>query len=84
MAVIKHGVTIGDIVYPNDLKAKIKVDADLKEMFRRIELPRDMVDIGNELQKNGMKPVMSTHASILVDSVGPPRAEVCRTAASFP
>ncbi|KAK1682485.1 hypothetical protein QYE76_043333 [Lolium multiflorum] len=28
--------------------------------------------------------VMSTHASIPVDSVGPPRAEVCRTAASFP
>ncbi|KAK1646420.1 hypothetical protein QYE76_064225 [Lolium multiflorum] len=29
-------------------------------------------------------PVMSTGASILVDSVGPPRAEVCRTATSFP
>ncbi|KAK1628949.1 hypothetical protein QYE76_003264 [Lolium multiflorum] len=29
-------------------------------------------------------PLMSTGASILVDSVGPPRAEVCRTAASFP
>ena len=28
--------------------------------------------------------LMSTCASILVDSVGPPRAEVCRTAASFP
>jgi hypothetical protein len=28
--------------------------------------------------------VMSTHASILVDSVGPPSAEVYRTAASFP
>ena len=28
--------------------------------------------------------VMSTHASILVNSVGPPSAEVCRTAASFP
>jgi hypothetical protein len=28
--------------------------------------------------------MMSTHASILVDSVGPPSAEVCRTAASFP
>ncbi|KAK1663288.1 hypothetical protein QYE76_051447 [Lolium multiflorum] len=28
--------------------------------------------------------VMSTHASFPVDSVGPPRAEVCRTAASFP
>jgi hypothetical protein len=29
-------------------------------------------------------PMMSTHASVLVDSVGPPSAEVCRTAASFP
>jgi hypothetical protein len=28
--------------------------------------------------------LMSTHASILVDSVGPPSAEVCRTATSFP
>jgi hypothetical protein len=28
--------------------------------------------------------VMSTHAPVLVDCVGPPSAEVCRTAASFP
>jgi hypothetical protein len=28
--------------------------------------------------------VMSTHTSIIVDSVGPPSAEVCRTIASFP
>jgi hypothetical protein len=28
--------------------------------------------------------VMSTHTSVLVDSVGPPSAEVCRTTASFP
>jgi hypothetical protein len=28
--------------------------------------------------------LMSMNASILVDSVGPPSAEVCRTAASFP
>jgi hypothetical protein len=27
---------------------------------------------------------MSTHASVFVDSVGPPSAEVCRAAASFP
>jgi hypothetical protein len=26
---------------------------------------------------------MSTHASVLVDSVGPPSAEVCRAAATF-
>jgi hypothetical protein len=29
-------------------------------------------------------PLMSTHASVLVDSVGPPSAEVCRAASSFP
>jgi hypothetical protein len=28
--------------------------------------------------------VMSTHASVLVDNVGPPSAEVCRIVASFP
>jgi hypothetical protein len=28
--------------------------------------------------------LMSTHTSVLVDSVGPPSAEVCRAAASFP
>jgi hypothetical protein len=28
--------------------------------------------------------LMSMHASVLVDSVGPPSAEVCRAAASFP
>jgi hypothetical protein len=27
---------------------------------------------------------MSTHVSVLVDGVGPPSAEVCRAAASFP
>jgi hypothetical protein len=30
------------------------------------------------------KSLMSMHASILVDSVGPPSEEVCRTTASFP
>jgi hypothetical protein len=34
------------------------------------------------LYKKG--PMMSTHTSILVDSVGPPSAEVCRTTSSFP
>jgi hypothetical protein len=30
------------------------------------------------------KCLMSTHASVLVDSVGPPNADVYRAAASFP
>jgi hypothetical protein len=37
---------------------------------------------GLELYDN--EQMMSTNASILVDSVGPPGAEVCRIAASFP
>jgi hypothetical protein len=35
-------------------------------------------------EESGGGTLMSTHTSILVDSVGPPSAEVCRTAASFP
>jgi transcription initiation factor TFIIE subunit beta len=49
-----------DIVYPNDAKVMMKVDDDLKQLFRSIELPRDMVDIEKELQKNGMKPATNT------------------------
>jgi hypothetical protein len=37
-----------------------------------------------EVPRHIGRDVMSTHASVLVDSVGPPSAEVCRTAASFP
>ncbi|CAL9084961.1 unnamed protein product [Musa textilis] len=48
------------IVYPNDPKVMIKVDDDLKQHFREIELPRDMVDIEKDLQKNGMKPATNT------------------------
>jgi hypothetical protein len=36
------------------------------------------------LQRDAWRWVMSTHASILIDSVGPPSTEVCRAAASFP
>jgi hypothetical protein len=36
------------------------------------------------LMQAGLATVMSTHAFVLVDSVGPPSAEVCRTATSFP
>ncbi|GMY30262.1 transcription initiation factor IIE subunit beta-like [Fagus crenata] len=37
-----------------------KVDDDLKLLFRGIELPRDMLDIEKDLQKNGMKPATNT------------------------
>jgi hypothetical protein len=37
--------------------------------------------IGSSMRK--LEWLMSTHTSILVDSVGPPSAKVCRTAVSF-
>ena len=40
-------------------------------------------DTSARLPEHDSAPLMSTHASILVDIVGPPSAEVCRTAASF-
>uniref|UniRef100_A0ACD5TV57 Uncharacterized protein n=3 Tax=Avena sativa TaxID=4498 RepID=A0ACD5TV57_AVESA len=49
-----------DIAYPNDPKSKIKLDADLKQLYREIELPRDMIDIEKELLKNGHKPATDT------------------------
>ncbi|KAF8720452.1 hypothetical protein HU200_023695 [Digitaria exilis] len=68
-----------DIVYPNDPKAKIKVDDDLKQLFRDIELPRDMVDIEKELHKNGIKPMTNTakrRAAAQIDGVKPkPKAK---------
>ncbi|KAG8389987.1 hypothetical protein BUALT_Bualt01G0036500 [Buddleja alternifolia] len=49
-----------DIAFPNDLKPAIKVDDDLKQLFRGIELPLDMLDIEKDLQKNGMRPATNT------------------------
>lgn len=49
-----------DIAYPNDPRVPIKVEDELKQLFRAIELPRDMIDIEKDLQKNGMKPATNT------------------------
>lgn len=49
-----------EIVYPNDPKAVIKVDKDIKDLVRGIELPRDPGDIERELEKAGLKPAMNT------------------------
>ncbi|XP_057831366.1 uncharacterized protein LOC131042078 isoform X1 [Cryptomeria japonica] len=49
-----------DIVYPNDPKMKIKVDDDVKQLYREIELPKDMVDLERDLFKSGMKPATNT------------------------
>ncbi|CAI9089710.1 OLC1v1024330C1 [Oldenlandia corymbosa var. corymbosa] len=48
------------VVYPNDPRVPIKVDDDLKLLFRGIESPREMLDIEKDLQKNGMKPATNT------------------------
>ncbi|KAJ4712977.1 Transcription initiation factor IIE subunit beta [Melia azedarach] len=49
-----------DITYPNDPRVPIKVDDDVKQLFRDIELPHDMIVIEKDLQKNGMKPATNT------------------------
>lgn len=49
-----------DIVYPNDPRVPIKVDDDLKQVFRTIELPRDFLDVEKELLKSGVKPLTNT------------------------
>ncbi|KAJ7554147.1 hypothetical protein O6H91_06G128500 [Diphasiastrum complanatum] len=49
-----------DVVYPNDPKIKIKVDEDVKQAFRRIEMPREFVDVERDLQKSGMKPASNS------------------------
>ncbi|KAI3841114.1 hypothetical protein MKW92_038585 [Papaver armeniacum] len=49
-----------DVAYPSDPKINIKVDDDLKSLFREIDLPQDMIDIEKYLQKNKMKPATNT------------------------
>ncbi|BBM98746.1 transcription initiation factor TFIIE subunit beta [Marchantia polymorpha subsp. ruderalis] len=49
-----------DIAYPNDPRIKIKVDEDLKQLIRSIEMPREFIDVERELTKAGMKPATNT------------------------
>ncbi|KAI9117865.1 hypothetical protein K1719_011007 [Acacia pycnantha] len=49
-----------DVAYPNDPRVPIKVDDDIKQLFRGIELPTDMQHVERDLQKNGMKPATDT------------------------
>ncbi|CAI9089109.1 OLC1v1023617C1 [Oldenlandia corymbosa var. corymbosa] len=48
------------VVYPNDPRVSIRVDDDLKQFFRGIETPSDVIDMEKDLQKNGMKPATNT------------------------
>lgn len=49
-----------DIAYPNDPRIKIKIDEDLKQLVRSIEMPREFIDIEKELTKAGLKPATNT------------------------
>ncbi|XP_026403220.1 uncharacterized protein LOC113298641 [Papaver somniferum] len=49
-----------DVAYPNDPRITIKVDDEIKQLFRAEELPRDMIDIERYLRGNGMKPKTDT------------------------
>ena len=76
-------------------KSTNTLEAVHKEVLPQNPLPRDadgflgvlgpgsstMASFARALTVRGL---MSTNASTLADSVGPPSAEVCRTAASFP
>jgi hypothetical protein len=57
---------------------------DLVHPMRDMSIGEATVSSGRRPQFTQERSVMSTHASVLEDSVGPPSAEVCRTAASFP
>lgn len=43
------------------------MDDELKDLFKSIELPSDMLDIERDLQKNGMKPATNTAVRKLMD-----------------
>jgi hypothetical protein len=69
-----------------DLSRVSKQDPEKKDLDKRV---RFLTTLTKEkeipaLTADFFDSMMSTHASVLVDSVGPPSAEVCRAAASFP
>lgn len=58
--VLMNSDTQDDIIYPNDPRISVKVDDDLKQLVRGIEMPREFMDVERELQKAGMKPATNT------------------------
>jgi hypothetical protein len=79
---------IMDLCAPLDLTIDpVKASKNLE--WTRIALLSKEVDIEDTRHRMNStlrkyNTMMSTHTSVLVDSVGPPSAEVCRAAASFP
>ncbi|RCV46300.1 hypothetical protein SETIT_9G520600v2 [Setaria italica] len=49
-----------DTAHFHDRRFRITIDNDLKQLYREIELPRDMLDIEKELKKSGEKPLTDT------------------------
>ncbi|CAI7904991.1 unnamed protein product [Closterium sp. NIES-53] len=47
-----------EVLFPNDPRIAIKVDPDIRALFRRIDLPRDLTDLEKELQRCGQNPAM--------------------------
>ncbi|GJN08910.1 hypothetical protein PR202_ga26870 [Eleusine coracana subsp. coracana] len=48
------------VVYYNDSRSKIMLDKDLKDLYKKVQLPRDMLDIEKELHKAGEKALTDT------------------------
>jgi hypothetical protein len=66
----------GKIAWTNFLFIHSDHNEYLQGWSTSLEEPRDAY--------RDLEGLMSTHTSVLVDSVGPPSAVVCRAAASFP
>ncbi|XP_074316683.1 transcription initiation factor IIE subunit beta-like [Silene latifolia] len=50
-----------DIAYPNDPRlSSFKVDDDLKQLFRGIDLPQDFLDVEKDLRQRGLTPATDT------------------------
>ncbi|CAI5465877.1 unnamed protein product [Closterium sp. Yama58-4] len=47
-----------EVLFPNDPRITIKVDPNIRALFRRIDLPRDLTDLEKELQRCGQTPAM--------------------------
>jgi hypothetical protein len=71
----------GNLPEKNSTHRREKQKEEVKRKFSRNKTGESSKD---EKRQQRKEDVMSTHAYVLVDSVGPPSAEVCRAAASFP
>jgi hypothetical protein len=58
---------------------------DKRDMEKCLWIARyEIESLDDKVKRFERSGLMSMHASILVDSVGPPSTEVCRTTTSFP